>query len=79
MAAVDESLALVAGRVPGLRAIMVTDRDGIVVMRYPRGEAESSASSGGNEAAFAIAADQVSHFTRLLSLGYCSFDVLASW
>jgi len=60
MADAEACLSVVAARVPGLRAILVTDRDGITVMRHPKEDEMEQRSSSNIEAAFSIAADQVS-------------------
>mmetsp|Transcript_25078 Transcript_25078/g.63302 ORF Transcript_25078/g.63302 Transcript_25078/m.63302 type:complete len:124 (-) Transcript_25078:140-511(-) len=56
---VDECLEQVVKRIPGLRAVLVSDRDGIAILRYPP-EESGVATPSGMEAAFAIAADQAS-------------------
>lgn len=53
----DASLEVVLGRVHGLHAVMVSDRDGVAILQWPADD--PSGSSAKFEAAFSIAADQV--------------------
>lgn len=78
MGDVDDCLSLVATRVPGLRAILVTDRDGITVMRHPKEDETEQRLSSNVEAAFSIAADQVS--ALIAPLYYQAFcKRIAAW